>query len=295
MIGDSMRALLLLALACVLGSAHAAGPLGAAGLRAHHASIAASLAASEFGGPLLLHSEEAPRRIEGEVYAVLDHPFDLVATALADPLQWCEILILHLNTKGCHETMAQGSRRIEIRVGRKDPQPEEDATLLAFDWRGATKRPDYLAVQMDAQDGPYDTRDYRLFVESVPLDARHTFIHMGYAFSYGGAGSVAMKLYLATAARGKVGFTHLRTASSKDEGLVGGVRGIVERNTMRYYLCIDAYLGALSLPPEQRAEKSIASWFDATERYARQLHEVERGDYLRMKREEARRVYARQR
>ncbi|MEJ6023147.1 hypothetical protein [Ramlibacter sp. PS4R-6] len=290
-----MRSILFLAALLLSFAAQAGGALGANGLRQHHAAIAPHLAASEFGGPLLLRSDEAPRRIEGEVFAVLDHPFESVAAALADPLQWCEILILHLNTKGCRETVVNGRQRIEIRVGRKEPQPPEDAELVAFDWRGATRRADYVAVQMDAEDGPYDTRDYRLFVESVPLDAKHTFIHMGYALSYGGASSVAMKLYLATFGRNKVGFTHERPPTPKDEGYVGGVRGIVERNTMRYYLCIDAYLGSLALPPAQRAEKSIAAWFDATERFARQLHEVDRDDYLRMKREEVRRVYAQQR
>jgi hypothetical protein len=287
-----LRHFLFLLLALASLAANAGGLLGAPGLRAHHSSIAPHLATSEFGGPLLLRSDEAPRRIEGEVYAVLDHPFDKVANALADPLQWCEILILHLNTKGCRETVAGSAHRIEIRVGRKEPQPPEDATLIAFDWHGATRRADYVAVQMDADDGPYDTRGYRLFVESVPLDATHTFIHMGYAFSYGGASSVAMKLYLATVARDKVGFTHVRPATARDEGLIGGVRGIVERNTMRYYLCIDAYLRALSAPPAQRAERAITAWFDATERFGRQLHEIERDDYLKMKREEVKRVYA---
>lgn len=288
-----MRFFTLLLAGFLALTAHAGGALGPQALRTYHSAIAKELAASEFGGPLLLRSDEAPRRIEGEVFAVLDHPFDTVSSALADPLQWCEILILHLNTKGCREVAAGGTSRIEIRVGRKEPQPLEDATLIAFDWRGATQRADYVAVQMDAADGPYDTRDYRLFVESVPLDAKHTFIHMGYAFGYGGASSVAMKLYLATFARHKVGFTHVRPPSAKDDGYVGGVRGIVERNTMRYYLCIDAYLGSLPLPPAQRAEKAIAAWFDSTERFSRQLHEIERDDYLRMKREEVRRVYPR--
>jgi hypothetical protein len=288
-----MRVFLLIAALLFAWPAQAGGLMGAQALRSHHASIAPLLAASEFGGPLLLRSDEAPRRIEGEVFAVLDHPFDTLAGALTDPLQWCEILILHLNTKGCRETQANGAPRIEIRVGKKEPQPPEDAELVAFDWRGATKRADYVSVVMDAADGPYDTRDYRLFVESVPLDAKHTFIHMGYAFSYGGASSVAMKLYLATFGRNKVGFTHDHPPNSKGEGFVGGVRGIVERNTMRYYLCIDSYLGALAAPPAQRAEKAMTAWFDATERYARQLHELDRADYLRMKREEAARVYPR--
>jgi len=287
-----MRFIVILTLLFATLCAHAGGAMGAQALRAHYTAIAPQLAASEFGGPLLLLSEEAPRRIEGEVFAVLEHPFDTVAGALADPMQWCGILILHLNTKGCRETVVDGRTRVEIRVGKKEPQPAEDAALVAFEWRGATKRADYVAVQMDASDGPYDTHEYRMFVEGVPLDAKHTFIHMGYAFGYGGASSIAMQFYLATVGRNKVGFTHVHPPTTKDDGFVGGVRGIAERNTMRYYLCIDAYLGSLSLLPAQRAEKSMAAWFDATQRFARQLHEIDRDEYLRMKREEVRRVTA---
>jgi len=61
---------------------------------------------------------------------------------------------------------------------------------------------------------------------------------------------------------------------------------VVERNTMRYYLAIESYLGALSAPPQTRLEKRLQDWFAASERYSRQLHEMERGEYLEMKRRE---------
>ena len=64
------------------------------------------------------------------------------------------------------------------------------------------------------------------------------------------------------------------------------MRGAVERNTMRYYLAIEAFLGALSAPPGARVEKSMRDWFAATEAYPRQLHEVEQNEYLAMKRNE---------
>jgi ferric-dicitrate binding protein FerR (iron transport regulator) len=67
------------------------------------------------------------------------------------------------------------------------------------------------------------------------------------------------------------------------------VRGVVERNTMRYYLAIDSYLKTLDGPQQERQEKRLQSWFNATERHARQLHEVERDEYLQMKRDEIKR------
>ena len=274
------------ALCCfALGTAcaHAAGAIGPAALKSRHTALAPQLARNAFGGPLVLQSEEAGRRIEGEVYALIDHPFSEVAGELEQPAAWCEILILHLNTKACTIVDPGGRKQVDVRVGKKELQPPEQASLLSFSWEGASRRADYLAVQMSAEDGPYDTHEYRILAEAVPVDAGHTFLHMGYAFSYGGASSIAMRVYLATVARNKVGFTRV------DDKYVGGVRGIAERNTMRYFLAIDAYLDSLATPREQQVDKRMTQWFDGTEKYARQLHEMERDDYLAMKREEVRR------
>ena len=67
------------------------------------------------------------------------------------------------------------------------------------------------------------------------------------------------------------------------------MRGLVERNTMRYYLAIEAFLDAVSSPPQARLEQRLHDWFAATERYPRQLHELDEGAYLEMKRRESKR------
>jgi hypothetical protein len=272
--------------------AGAAGLLGAAGLRAQHAALGARLASNPFGGPLVLESQESARRIEGDVYAVIDHPFAQVAAVLSDPGQWCDILILHLNTKYCGRAAHDGTTHVLLRVGKKQPQDIDAASLLDFEWHAPVARPDYFGAQMDSPDGPFGTHDYRLVVEAVPLEGGQTFLHMDYAFSYGAASQLAMSLYLGTIARDKVGFSAPKPGESGEDGFVGGMRGVAERNTMRYYLAIDAYLNSLSLPPGQQVEKRLAGWFDATEKYPRQLHELTRDEYLRMKRDEVRRQTA---
>ena len=158
--------LLLAPLAASAAEAH-----GPAALQARHASLAPHLADNPFGGPVVLQSEEAQRRIDGDVYAVIEHPFSAVSAALSDPAQWCDILILHLNNKFCRRAQEQGMTRVDLRVGKKHPQAVHAASLLSFTWRPPVARPDYLSVRMDAADGPYDTRDYRLLVEAVPLGA----------------------------------------------------------------------------------------------------------------------------
>ena len=47
-----------------------------------------------------------------------------------------------------------------------------------------------------------------------------------------------------------LGFTIVEHKSDGTPVYAGNVRGVIERNAMRYYLAIDAYLAALSLPPE---------------------------------------------
>ena len=102
----------------------------------------------------------------------------------------------------------------------------------------------------------------------------------------GFASRVALRTYLATAGSNKVGFTMLESRPGATPQYVDGIRGTVERNTMRYYLAIDAYLSALNAAPQARTEQRLQAWFKATERYPRQLHEVDQNSYMSMKRKE---------
>ena len=95
-----------------------------------------------------------------------------------------------------------------------------------------------------------------------------------------------MKTYLATLGSGKVGFTIIGKLPSGQPKYIGGMRGVAERNTMRYYLAIDAYLGALTAPPRLQLQKRLLRWFISTEQYPRQLHEVNQTAYIDMKRRE---------
>ncbi|MGF1645270.1 MAG: hypothetical protein ACFCUJ_16650 [Thiotrichales bacterium] len=95
-----------------------------------------------------------------------------------------------------------------------------------------------------------------------------------------------MKTYLATVGRDKVGFTLIGERENGQPEYIGGMHGVVERNTMRYHLAIDAYLGAVDTPPRARLDKRLQDWFTATVQYPHQLHEVNQTAYLNMKRRE---------
>ncbi len=269
-------------------SATTASTQAAEALHAKHAALRDALANSPFQRPLVLESQQAGGSLSGEVYAVLAQPFSVVGPSLQALGNWCDILITHLNVKACRS----GGNTLRLAVGRKFDQPVADTYELAFDYRVAASTADHLDVTLSADAGPVGTHDYRIVIEAVPLDAGSSFVHMSYAYAYGLAARLAMQAYLATVGHDKVGFSVVERQADGAPVYIGNVRGVVERNTMRYFLAIDAFLGAARLPPAERAERRITDWFAATERYARQLHELERDDYLAMKRKEIARMQA---
>jgi len=259
----------------------------AASLRDKYQSLAQQLKHNQFQRPLYLESAESPSTLKGDIYAVVAYPFATVNGALNDPAQgpanWCDVLILHLNTKYCHASNSSNGTILSVNIGRKVEQKLADSYRVQFHYRVAATSPEYFQVDLDADSGPLSTKDYRIVLEAVSISGNQTFLHLTYSYSYGMAGRIAMKAYLATLGSDKVGFTVAGGSSSGQTEYIGGVRGLVERNTMRYYLAIDAYLGALPSPPGKRLEQRLTNWFDATERYPRQLHEVDRQEYLQMK------------
>lgn len=259
----------------------------AANLRDKYQSLGQQLKHNQFQRPIYLESVESPSTIKGDIYAVLDYPFATVSGALNDPVQgpanWCDVLILHLNTKYCHASTSANGNMLSVYIGKKVEQKLADASRIQFRYRPVATSPGYFQVDLTADSGPLSTKDYRIVLEATGIDANRTFLHLTYSYGYGMAGRLAMKTYLSTIGSGKVGFTTTGGSSSGQPEYIGGVRGLVERNTMRYYLAIDAYLGSLSSTSDKRLQQRLTSWFDATEQYPRQLHELDRQDYLQMK------------
>ncbi|MES2637075.1 MAG: hypothetical protein V4605_07085, partial [Pseudomonadota bacterium] len=247
---------------------------------------AGKLTNNQFKRPLYLNSEESSDRLKGEIYAVVNHPFAKVNTALNTSENWCDVLILHVNTKYCQVVNDNNGTVLNVNLGKKYDQPLEDTSRVAFDYREMMHSADYFSIQLNADEGPMGTSDYRIWIESIPLKDGKTFLHFTYTYSFGLSGKIAMKTYLATIGRDKVGFTKTDKEANGQSNYIQGVRGVVERNTMRYYLAIDAYLAGLSAPVDSQVEKRFQLWYASSENYPRQLHELERDEYMTMKRKE---------
>ncbi|MES2191420.1 MAG: hypothetical protein V4454_14970 [Pseudomonadota bacterium] len=256
----------------------------AAALSDKHAQLSSQLASSPYGRPLYLESAETSSMVNGNAYAILDSPFSAVSTTLKSPKRWCEVMILHLNTKYCRATSDTTPTVLNVNIGKKTEQDLPDTFALEFAFRLASATPGYFSAQLNSDKGPLGTSNYRIELSAVPLTENKTFIHLRYSYGYGMAGKLAMQAYLATLGSGKVGFTQV--SQGQKQSYVTGLRGAVERNTMRYYLAIDAYLASLGRPADQQFNARLDHWFNATEQYARQLHEVDKSSYLVMKKNE---------
>jgi hypothetical protein len=263
----------------------------AASLRARHTALQESLANNQFHRPLVIESSQSAGDLKGEIFSVVDWPHSAVQAALQGTDHWCDLLMVHLLVKDCRAGNAQPPT-LSLAVARTWDQPLDAAHRIEFHYKTVAATSDYLHVQLNAEAGPMGTKNYRLMLEAVPLDAKRTFIHMSYAYGYGFAARMAMEAYLATLGRNKVGFSITGRGSDGKPVYMGNVRGVVERNTMRYYLAVEAYLGALGLPPAEQSERRMRDWYTSIERYPVQLHELERNEYLEMKRKEVQRQQA---
>jgi hypothetical protein len=257
-------------------------------LRARYAQVRERLEKSPYGRPLWLDSRELSRELQGDAYLVVAHPYAKVEAALSPLGNWCDVLMLPFNTKHCEAAAAGNGGRLSLYVGRKNDTPIERAYRLDFDYALAARTRDHLQLVLKCQEGPLGTRDYRIVLEATPIDDNRTFLRLSYSYGYGTLSKVAMQAYLATLGAKKVGFT----TDARAGELVRGMRGVMERNTMRYALAIEAFLGNLDAPREARVTRRLNDWFTAVERYPRQLHEddIGRAEYLAMKQRELARV-----
>jgi hypothetical protein len=268
-------------LAC---AAHAASPEAEALLKLH-ASLTDRMAHSMLDRPAYIESAELPDGLRGDIYAVLDHPVDEVTRALTSPVRWCEMLLLHINNRQCRLSKEGGAEVLTLGVVRNYDQPVESAFQLPFTYRVVSATADYLAVELSSDTGPLGTSNYHVQLRVVGLGHGRSFMHLGYSYDHNTIVRLATQAYLATFGANKVGFTVVGKQANGEPQYVAGLRGLVERNAMRYFLAADAYLDAFDItPPSRQFDQRVRTWFALSEHYPRQLHEIDLATYVALKR-----------
>jgi len=248
-------------------------------LDSYHRNIA-KLETNSFGLPLFLESFEQDDRVHVDVYGIFDYPFSSVVNVLKVPANWCDIVSLHPNVKACTYGELPGAWLLTFYLGRKVYQPPEDTRQVIYHYRNVDQQQGYLNILLSADAGPFGTNDHRMRFEALPLDGGRTFVHVSYAYSDGVALRLAERVYFATLGSGKVGFTVTGTDRNGKPVYIGGPRGAIERNAVRYYFAIQSFMDMLSYAGENSFSMRISEWYDLTSRYRRQLFDLDKKDYL---------------
>jgi len=105
---------------------------------------------------------------------------------------------------------------LSVNIGKKDDQLLADTYQVNFNYHQSILSPDYFSIDLNAEDGPLSTQNYRIQIEATPLKDGKIFIHFSYAYAFGLTGRLAMQGCLATIARDKVGFTVAQQANGKN-------------------------------------------------------------------------------
>ena len=204
------------------------------------------------------------------------------SVALRGPGAWCEVMFLHLNIKSCVNGENENGQWMRLYMGRKFYQDPRNVEQIEMRFSSGTTDDGVRWVTLTADEGPFNTSDYRLVLSAIEAE-NGTYAQIGSSQKAGRAASWAIKLYYATLARGKIGFSVVGADREGDPEYSTGDEAMLERNVVRYLIAIRAYMQTYTMSGIEGMRERAAMWFDATEEYAAQLHEVDREDYLRNK------------
>jgi len=258
-------------------------------LRNNYMAFAAGQPGQDNPLPFILSSATSSTYSSASVKYFLDGvPLALLADRLSRPSQWCEFIPLHLNIKACTHFERADQAYLRFYVGIKGYLTPDDAHMLQLKF-DSSMDDDVFVASLFAADGPLDSADISFNVRAIGVDDdghSGTYLEFDLSSVPGVAASLA-KVYLATIARNKIGFSIDGTTWSGKARYVRGQRAAAERNLVRYLLAIETYFSTLRLDssPAQYSTR-LETWFDATEQYSAQLFELNRSEYLANKRRE---------
>jgi len=238
-----------------------------------------------FGFPLQVRSEERGDLVNAEALGIMDHPLQAFGAAVAEPASWCEFIPLNLNIKACTIQWNKREPLITLYIGGKGYLSPELASQQPYRFVVQARQPEYVAVWLSALRGVLGTKEHQLEFEAASIAGR-TVVALRSSYEHSAASRLATAIYLATAGRDKVGFSRERLGPDGQASCVKGAQGMIERNLMRYYLVLKAFLDTQALPDSRRFDARLNAVYELMERYPAQLHEMERIEYLDAKRRE---------
>lgn len=232
--------------------------------------------------PFMLESTNNSRDSSASIRYFLDSvSLQTFESRLRQASEWCEFIPLHLNIKACSYKQRDEDYLLSFYVGIKGYVTPDNAHLLQLQFE-TDREEDVFMVSLFAEDGPLDSSNINFNIRAIGVDEgsrQGIYLEFDLSSVPGLAASLA-KIYLATVARNKIGFSVQGKTWSGKPKYVRGQRGATERNLVRYLLAIETYFETLDVPAELQFEHRLERWFDATEQFRPQLYELEKSEYI---------------
>lgn len=268
-----------------LGADRAALATDAAALLQQYHVLVATVKDNPFKAPIAVHSKDDGEVATAEVYGVLDKPFADIAAILGDLASWCQFMPLSLNIKAC--TWSKFLATVTLYIGPKEYHAPTDFSVskVAFTYK-VSQLPQQINIELTTASGATGTERNTIVVEAMAATPAQTVVHFVSTTEFTYAGRLAMDTYLATMGSSRIGFSMVTNDEGQLPAPIKGIKGVVERNAMRYYLALQAYSEQRGTPGTDLFYRCAGDWFDLTEHYPKQLHELDKQTYLDSKRHE---------
>ena len=246
----------------------------------NYAAYKSNIADSDL--PFVLESLDKDGEIRASVQTFLPGiSFELFSSRLAEISQWCEFIPLHLNIKACGYSGENENLQLGFYIGAKGYMAPDEAQLLILKV-DVQDDEDVLRIGFTASKGPFGSSNYNFKFRAIGAE-EGVYLEFDLSSSPGFVSSLA-KIYFATVASSKVGFSTSSKGRSGKVKYVRGQRGGAERNIVRYLLSIQTYFETIDYESQSDGYvRRLERWFELTQQHEKQLYEMSRETYLDIK------------
>ena len=239
-------------------------------------------AADHSGFPSRCARRSSDTLVSAEIHGIIDHPFRALAATFTEPGGWCDFLVLNPNIKTCTFRRETQETFLTLYIGSKSYRAPESATEQVYRFLVRARQSDYAAISLTAPQGMLGTTAHRFEFEAGSV-AGKTVVALPSSFEPSMLSRLLTGIYLSTLGRERIGFSREATEAGVPVGYVRGVKGMIERNVMRYYLALKAFLDTGDLPADRQFEARARLAYDLMDLYPAQLRQMDKADYLDIK------------
>lgn len=235
--------------------------------------------------PLYLKTVQEDHVLNVSLIGQIPFALDQITEVLSKPESYCDFLPLMFNVKSCVITELKPVTRVKYYVAGKHYTPPVTSYRINSIFRLVEHSKDILRIRLEADEDSLGKSSYGVDLVAVPMDG-NTLLYVESQYAPGRITRMATYTYVKVFARNKPGFTLIEEPGSGKKKLITGFPAIIERSTVRAYFALMAYMQNRHLPSAGRYESCLNTWYDLNRPYKKQLYELDRDQYLQIKRKE---------